>query len=167
MDYRYTLTKDEYLDYCKYQMLGEPAFKKLRHRCWFIVPVGAVLLAVILHPMPWWGYAALVLLSLLWVLLVNKLVARAMIKAACQRRDETPDTAYRPLEVSLEEKGVRVNGTRRGLRDYRFFSDLILLQLSDDSCVVLPQRVFGTGKDDLRRVVQQLDGCCLKQKKTA
>ncbi len=162
MEFQYTLTPDEYLDYCKYQMLGEPTFKKLRHRCWFILPVGAVLLLVAFFPLPWWAYPIAAAASLLWVLLVNYLVARTMINAARQRRDQAGATAYRPLKVTLDEKDLKVNGSRQSLRNYRFFSNLVLMFLGDDSCVILPQRVFGESKEDLRRVVGELELCMKK-----
>lgn len=159
MEFEYILNKEEYLDYCKYQMLGEPTFKKLRHRCWFILPVGAVLLLVAFFPVPWWAYVTAAAVSLLWVLVVNKLVARAMINAAVQRRDQVKEEAYKPLHVELDEKGLKVNGSRQGLKNYHFFSNLILMRLRDDSCVILPQRVFGESKEDLRRVVDELERC--------
>lgn len=163
MEFEYTLTKEEYLDFCKYQTLGEPAFQKLRHRCWFILPVGVVLLIAVLLissvPVPWWGYMVAVAASLLWVLLVNRLVAGAMVKSAKQRCDQAGEEAFRPVKVSLTEGRLKVNGGRKELVNYRFFSNLILLFLMDGSCVVLPQRVFGESKEELRRVVAQLDRC--------
>lgn len=162
MEFEYILDKEEYLDYCKYQMLGEPTFKKLRHRCWFILPVGAVLLLAVFFPAPWWAYVTAVAASLLWVLVVNKLVARSMIKAAVQHRDQAGEGAYKPLKVELEEGKVKVNGTRQTLQNYRFFSNLILLFLGDNSCVILPQRVFGESKENLRQVVTELDKCLKK-----
>lgn len=162
MEFVYTLDKDEYLDYCKYQMLGEPTFKKLRHRCWFILPVGAVLLLIALFPVPWWAYLIAAVASVVWVLVVNALVARTMVKAAHQRRDQIGEEAYRPLKVELREGKLKVSGSRQSLRDYRLFSNLILLFLEDTSCVILPQRVFGEGKEDFRRVVDELDKCLKK-----
>ena len=159
MEFNYTLQKEEYLDYCKYQMLGEPTFKKLRHRCWLILPVGAALLIIAFFPVPWWAYAVAVGLSAVWVLVVNKLVARMMVKTAQQRQEQVGEEAYKPLTVELDEKGLKVNGTRQYLKDYRFFSNLILMFLTDGSVVILPQRVFGESKEDFRRVVDELDQC--------
>lgn len=162
MEFEYILNREEYLDYCKYQMLGEPTFKKLRHRCWFILPIGAVLLLVAFFPTPWWAYVMAAAASLLWVLLVNKLVARSMVKAAIQRRDQAGEGAYKLLKVEVKEGKVRINGTRQTLQNYRFFSSLILLFLGDNSCVILPQRVFGGSKEDFRSVVIELDKCLKK-----
>lgn len=70
--------------------------------------------------------------------------------------------AYRPLRVELEEDKLLVNGKVLGLKDYRLFSNLILLFLEDDACVVLPQRVFGKEQANLRQVLDHLDRYLIK-----
>lgn len=151
------------MDYCACELLTEPAFKRLRHRCWPIVPVILILLIAAFFPAPWWVCLPAAALSLAWVLLVNGLVARAIKKAAAQRCLEADESAYKTLQVELGEGEIKINGKRRELKDYRLFSNLILLFLRDDSCVVLPQRVFGEGAEDFRRVVEQLDLCVKKE----
>ena len=162
MEFNYTLQKEEYTDYCAAGLLAEPAFRKLRHRCWPILPVILVLVIVILFPVPWWAYAAAAAASLGWVLLVNLLVARAIKWAALRRCAQAGEDAFRPLSVELGEGKLRVDGRRRELSDYRLFSNLLLLFLKDGSCVVLPQRVFGESGEDLRRVIDQLSLCLKK-----
>lgn len=162
MEFNYTLQKEEYTDYCAAALLTEPAFQKLRRRCWPIVPVVLVLLIALLFPVPWWAYAAAAAASLGWVLLVNLLVARAIKRAALQRCAQAGEDAFRPLRLELEAGRFKVDGRRRELKDYRLFSNLLLLFLEDGSCVVLPQRVFGESGGDLRRVIDQV-GLCLNK----
>lgn len=159
MDFTYTIQKEEYRDYWACQMMGEPSFRKLRRRCWLILPVILVLLIVAFFPVPWWIYPLAVGVSLLWMLLVNHLVARSMKKAAVQRAELAGDEAYKPIHLELKEGKLRVNNARRTLKDYRIFSNLLLLFLDDNACVILPQRVFGEGNENFRRIADELDKC--------
>ncbi len=163
MDFSFTLQKEEYRDYWACRMLGDPSFRKLRHRCWLILPGILLLLIAIFFPVPWWVWPLAVGGSLLWVLLVNYLVARSMKKAAAQRAEQAGDEAYQPLHVELKEGKLWVNNTRRRLKDYRIFSNLLLLFLEDSDCVILPQRVFGEGNESFRRVADALEQCLKKE----
>ena len=162
MKYEYTLRQEEYMDYCVYTLLGEESFRRLRHRCYPVLPVILVFLIILCFPVPWWSYLLAVISSLLWILLVNYLTARAIRKAAAQRCIQAEEKAYRPLRVELEEDKLLVNGKAWGLKDYRLFSNLILLFLEDDACVVLPQRVFGKEQANLRQVLDHLDRYLIK-----
>lgn len=162
MEFEYTLKKEEYMDYCAGVLLAEPTFRKLRHRCWPIVPVILILLIAAFFPVPWWAYAAAAAASLGWVLLVNLLVARTIKKTAVQRCEQAGEKAYRPLRVKLADGKLEVNGAVRSLKDYRLFSNLILLFLEDGSCVVLPQRVFGESGEAFGQVIAQIDLCLKK-----
>lgn len=163
MEFQYALNKEEYMDYCLCKQLSEPTFKKLRYRAWPILPVILVLLIVAFFPVPWWAYLAAVALSLCWVILVNYLVVCVMKKAAGRECEKADEGAYQPIGLQFANGKLKVNGTRRVLKDYRMFSNLLLLFLNDDSCVVLPQRVFGESQEDFRNVVDQLQ-LCLKSK---
>lgn len=159
MEFRYTLQREEYMDFCKYEIYQSRDTQKLKYRCWVILPVVFIILLVALRPSHPIFYILAVLVSLLWIWLVNFLVARVVIKGAADKCDKVGEKAYRPIHMVIKDNSLTVNGTKCKLKNYRFFSSLILLLMEDNSMLILPARVFGADRDSLRQVVEELRGC--------
>lgn len=163
MVFDYTLERDEYFNFCKYQVYADRDIRKLRLRAMPILPVALVLLLAVFRPTHWAFYAAGALLALLWVLLVNRMVARIIVTEAKKRSDAAPDSAFRPVHLELEEGALKVNGSKQRLVSYRAFTNLILLFLEEDSTVILPARVIG-GEDEAHLLpVMEALGKCMKK----
>lgn len=160
MQFQYTLQRDEYLDYCKYELLGDKDIDKLRKRVMPVLPVSLVFLFVIFRLTHWAFYVGAVILSILWFFAVNYMTARIIRAGAKDRCDKVGDKAFRPLRLIIDEGSLEVNGKRQILNSYRMFTNLILLFLVDGSTVILPARVIG-GEDaaHISPVLLELDRC--------
>ena len=165
MDFQYTLTPEEYEDFCKYELYVDPTMRKFRKRCWVILPIALVFLAVLLYvvyscPLPIPAYILIAIVaSLLWVYLVNWRVSCIIRKGARAKCEQAGEAAFQPLHVVLEEGSIQVNKKKQTLKNYTFFSNLIILLLGNDSLLILPQRVFGAGNENLRQVIDALKKC--------
>ncbi len=156
MEFRYTLRKSEYEDYYKCRILKSPEMRKLQHRAWTILPVVLLLLLAGIRPHAIWWYLGAVVLSLLWILLVNWRVAvRIKQGAEHEMKKITRDTLQR-MTLRLDDKSLKINGRLETVKNYAIFSDLILIMLADDSVIILPSRVFEGNEDAMREALRIL-----------
>lgn len=159
MEFRYQLEKDEYRDYCKFEIYQNDSTRKMKRRCQAFLPVIWILLLIALRPTNPVYYILAAITALIWLWLVKYMVARVVIRGANAKCDHVDEHAFRPIHLVIGEGSLRVNGTTCRLKTYRFFSSLIMLLMEDGSMVLLPARVFGTDEESLSRVVTMLKKC--------
>lgn len=160
MQFQYTLQKEEYQNYCKFELLNDPDIRKLRKRALPALPVGLIFIFIIFRLTHWIFYVGAVLISLAWIYVVDKMVARIVVVGARDKCEKIGSKAYKPIDLVLEEGVLRVNGTKQTLAGYRIFMNLILLFIKEGSTVILPARVIG-GEDaeHVSPVILALDQC--------
>ena len=163
MQFQYTLQRDEYLNYCKFELLNDPDIRKLRKRALPALPIGLIFVFIIFRFTHWLYYAAAVLVSLAWIYLVDRMIARIVVVGARDKCEKIGDKAFKPIHLLLEEGMLQVNGNKQTLAGYRMFTNLFLLFLKEGSTVILPARVIG-GEDveHISPVMLALDQCVKK-----
>jgi hypothetical protein len=159
MEFSYTLMRNEYLDYCKYEIYRDPNTLKLKHRGWLLLPVIFAILLVALRPSNPVYYIVAVVASLLWMLLINYRVAQIIVKGANDKAAKAPDEAFCPIHLKLCKGYLEINGKRCTLNNYHFFSDLLIMQMENLSMVILPSRVFGSSEEQVRELTDALKRC--------
>ena len=163
MEFEYTLQRDEYMNCCKYEYFADKDVQKLRRRALPVGPVILIFALILLRSTYWLVYVAAVILALLWVLVVNRMVARIIVTGAKKKCDSVGDEAFRPIHLVLGEGSLKVNNSKQTLKSYRSFTNLILLFLENGSTIALPARVIG-GEDEehIKPVVNALERCMRK-----
>ncbi len=159
MELRYELQKSEYEDYYKCEIYKSPENKKLQHRAWTILPVILLVVLIYLRPHQVLWYIGAIVLSLLWILLVNWRVAARIKQGAAKKTEEMDKNMLHRITVKLYDSGVTVNGRTQTVKNYSLWSDLIIVFFDDDTVLLIPARVFEGNNDALRkalRIIQNL-----------
>ncbi len=157
MEFQYELQKSEYEDFYKFRIMRSPEMRKLQHRAWTILPVILLILLVGIRPQPIGPFiAGAVVLSLVWIVIVNWRVSVRIREGAAKEKGKLTDDRLKKITVSLEQSGMRVNGRSKEVRNYAIFGNLVLVALADDTTVILPERIFEGDTEKLRQALRLL-----------
>ncbi len=157
MEFQYELQKSEYEDFYKFRIMHSPEMRKLQHRAWTILPVILLILLVGIRPQPIGAFiAGAVVLSLVWIVIVNWRVTVRIREGAAKEKEKIKDDQLKRITVSLNPDGLRVNGRLKEVRNYAIFGNLVLVALTDETAVIMPERIFEGNTEKLRQVLRTL-----------
>lgn len=157
MEFQYELQKSEYEDFYKFRIMHSPEMRKLQHRVWMVLPVVMAILLVGIRPKPIGAFiAGAVVLSLVWIVIVNWRVTVRIREGTAKEKEKIKDDQLRQITVSLNQSGMRVNGRPKEVRNYAIFGNLVLVALTDDTTVILPERIFEGDTEKLRQTLRLL-----------
>ncbi len=153
MDYRYVLTEDEYITFCKNSLYEEKRIRLIRWSLFLAVPGLLLILAFVFRPTRISLWVAGILLTLIWLYLSGRLFSALMTVAVKNQIKKSPEPlTFKKMEVAENDKGLFINHKREKIAGFRFFPDLLILELQDSSQVIIPQRVFAD-TDEMKQFI--------------
>ncbi len=156
MRFKYELRRSEYEDYYKCKILKSKEMKKLQHRAWLIVPVLAAILLIGFRPRVIWWYLGAIVVSLVWLQIVNWRVAVRIKQGAKHEVGKLTPEQMQRITVEIDENSFSINTRREMVKNYLLFSNLVIVFLGDNSDVILPERIFEGDEEKLRTVLRWL-----------
>lgn len=156
----YTLTKEEYIDYCYYLALHDKKVASKRRISYFGIPI-AVLIVCMVFDFAWWIWVGLILLSFLISIFVINRIFRTIIQV--QTNDIIKKQGHYSFtemtlnvhenKIILKQKGKAAENYK--LLDYILFEKIIILMCNRGNLIV-PIRLYDT-KEKIGPLVAYLE----------
>lgn len=159
LTYQYTLTKDEYLDFCRYCSYNEKGAGLLFLGLMVSVP-GLLFLALVwFRPVgPLW-YIGAILCALVWCYIARLLfdgIMKAVAEKSLARSSAMPD--FHPITLELKGHSLWVNRQLVSVENFTFAPGLLVLHCGGNTEILAPFRIFA-GKEQaaefIRRIANQ------------
>lgn len=144
-EYTYTLNDSDYIEYLEAQA-GEDKIVQVRSLTftYLSIPVAGCIMYAMSIKNPLY-YAALLAVYPLWVYLSKKIIGSIVLSIAQKTLKKNKNMKYHEILAKFRNREVEIdsNGTTRAeVCSYKLLRHVILLQLNNGDCLILPQRAL-------------------------
>lgn len=164
----YKLTQEEAVRY--YEMILNNAKQTRVPRIFAMIWLPFVLLAVMIalkwtrNVMYW---IAVIFLSLLWIFFLAPRLYHSITREAAKRKIKEDRFTPQNIEVKEENGVISVNGQKKQPLDYVAYADMLVIAFSDQTNLIVPDRVFGTDEKKMEQFVKDVVLSVKQQKEKA
>ena len=153
--FAYTLEEKEMLRYYQFALQNNPETAKSRMHVATWIPMG-LLIFLIVFKAAWYWWITAAIVSILWIFMFSQMIFDDVSRTSALRKFKTDKPLLKEIEVEDSQNELRVNGIQKNIVGYCAYLDLLVIQMDDNSNLIVPERVFGSDAENMKQFITDI-----------